>query len=696
MSKPRGISRWVLGLGSVCAVLPACGNTSGGPSSADGGSGATAAGGAGLAGSAAGDASAPGGSAGNASAPGGSAGTGTAGTGEAAGNAGASDIGGAAGEGGARDENAGTSGIGGSSAGSAGTLGNGGAGGAGPQAHSSKLDVLLVIDNSVSMSDKQGVLEATLPAFIERLTNPRCVDANHKPVAVQPASVSEPCATGTREFTATDIHLGVISTSLGSHGGSVCSAPVAGDPLATLDDQGHLLGKLRPGLSTWQNSGFLSWDPRGITGSANVAALTSNLTAQIIAAGDDGCGFEAPLEAMYRFLIDPEPPATVSKVNGQTLRQGIDSELLAERAAFLRPDSALAVLALSDENDCSIRDDGVGWFVGATSHMPKSTAACATDPNDPCCRSCAQNESSPPAGCASLANDPMCTGAAAGSYNTWDNLNDSLNLRCFHQQQRFGFDLLYPTTRYSAGLSALMIPNNAGALVKNPLFYDSNGVQTRSPTLVTFSAMVGVPWQDLATSESLAGGKLQYLDSAALTAQGRWPLFLGNPRTFVDAQDPLMIEASAPRSGVQPLINAPLAPATSTNPQQNPINGHEQNIPDLADLEYACIFPLLTPKLCTPGDTGCDCSADKSGDASAVTAANSPLCQPPGGGPAGTTQYYAKAYPGLRELDVVRDLGERGVPTSICAKTLASSSDADFGYAPAFDALLRRVAAGLN
>jgi len=686
MIKLRGISGWVLG--SVCAVLPACGNTSGGGSNSNGGSGTVAAGGSELAGGAAGAASSLGGSAGTGAG-------GMAGAVASGGDAGASEVG-AAGEGGASNENAGTGGIGGSSAGSAGTLGNGGAGGAGPQAHSSKLDVLLVIDNSVSMSDKQDALEATLPAFIERLTNPRCVDANHKPVAVQPVSASEPCTTGTREFTATDIHLGVISTSLGSHGGSVCSAPVAGDPLATLDDQGHLLGKLRPGLSTWQNSGFLSWDPRGITGSSSVAALTSNLTAQIIAAGDDGCGFEAPLEAMYRFLIDPEPPATVSKVGGQTLRQGIDSELLAERAAFLRPDSAVAVLALSDENDCSIRDDGVGWFVGASSHMPKATAACATDPNDPCCRSCAQNESAPPAGCASLANDPVCAGAPAGSYNTWDNLHDSLNLRCFQQHQRFGFDLLYPTTRYSAGLSALMIPNNAGTLVKNPLFYDKSGVQTRSPTLVTFSAMVGVPWQDLATTESLAGGKLQYLDAAALSAQGRWPLFLGNPRTFVDAQDPLMIESSAPRSGVQPLINAPLAPATSTNPQQNPINGHEQNIPDLADLEYACIFPLLSPKSCTPGDLGCDCSADKSGDASAVTAANSPVCQPPGGGPAGTTQYYAKAYPGLRELDVVRDLGERGVPTSICPKTLANPSDADFGYAPAFDALLRRVAAGLN
>jgi hypothetical protein len=565
-----------------------------------------------------------------------------------------------------------------------------------PQTQSSKLDVLLVIDNSVSMADKQDVLEATLPAFIKRVTNPLCVDESHKPVATQPTSSSQACITGTREFTANDIHVGVISTSLGAHGGTVCSAPSPGETNATLDDHGELLGKLRPGLTTWQSAGFLSWDPSGVTGSSSSTELTANLTAEIVAAGDHGCGFEAPLEAMYRFLIDPEPPATVADVGGATVRQGTDTELLAERAAFLRPDSSVAILALSDENDCSIRDDGVGWFVGASSHMPKATVACATNPNDPCCRSCAQNETTPPAGCSTLATDANCMGAVAGMYNTWDNLNDSLNLRCFHQKQRFGFDLLYPTARYSAGLTNLMILNNAGALVKNPLFYDSNGVQTRSQSLVTLSVMVGVPWQDLATPPSLAGGKLEYLDAAGLVAQGRWPILLGDPKTFVNAQDPLMVESVFPRTGVQPLTGSALAPASSTNPQQNPINGHEQNIPDNADLQYACIFPLPTQKVCAAGDSACDCSPTNAGDASAVTAANSPVCQPPTGGPAGTTQYYAKAYPGLRELDVVHDMGYRGVPTSICPKTLASPGDVEFGYAPAFDALLRRVSATLK
>ena len=40
---------------------------------------------------------------------------------------------------------------------------------------------------------------------------------------------------------------------------------------------------------------------------------------------------------------------------------------------------------------------------------------------------------------------------------------------------------------------------------------------------------------------------------------------------------------------------------------------------------------------------------------------NRPLCNPPNGGPAGTTQYFAKAYPGVRHLQVLKGLGERAM-----------------------------------
>lgn len=168
--------------------------------------------------------------------PGSEATAGNAGQGGSAGSTNGGSAGQTASIGGRNDESIGFGGVAdepgdgtaGTDAGVGGTAGSGrggsagsdaggalGTGGGGTQATSDKLDVLLVIDNSVSMSDKQDVLDATLPAFMKRLTNPLCVDANHHPVTTQPSSISQPCSTGTREFTAHDFHLAVISTSLG-------------------------------------------------------------------------------------------------------------------------------------------------------------------------------------------------------------------------------------------------------------------------------------------------------------------------------------------------------------------------------------------------------------------------------------------------------------------------------------------------
>jgi hypothetical protein len=665
--------------------VPACGNTSSDQN--NGGGGSASAGTAGVGQATAGDASAQGGSgtAGTASA-------GSAGTSDAVGGTGGANDNGAAGEGGVGDESGGSGGT--SSGGSAGTGGVGGTGTLGPQVTSGKLDVLLVIDNSVSMSDKQDVLEQTLPVFVSRITNPPCLDGTGKPVAVQPTVGTQACITGTRQFTASDIHIGVVSTSLGAHGGSVCSAPAAGDDpaLTHLDDKGELLGKLRTGLTTWQNAGFLSWDPKGITGSSDPVDLTANLAATVVAAGDHGCGYEAPLEAMYRFLVDPDPPSSVQIVNSLTTPVGINDTLLAQRAGFLRPDSAVAVVILSDENDCSIRDDGVGWFVGASARMPRATAACDSNPNDPCCRSCAQNEATPPKGCAPLSADASCKNVPAGQqYATWDAAHDSLNLRCYDQQARFGFDLLYPVERYSNALSNPKIPNRVGTLVNNPLLVG------RSATLISVSTIVGVPWQDLANKASLtAGHGLQYLDGAGLVSDARWPVLLGDPPNNVAPSDAFMNESITPRSGENPLTHDKIMPASSMDPRANPINGHEQNMPAFDDLQFACTFPLVTPRACESGDSGCACSADKSGSTSFVTAANSPLCQPPAGGPVGTTQYYAKGYPGARELRLAQLLGERAVPASICPKTLTDATSADYAYLPAFNALLARLATTLK
>ncbi|MEO6601478.1 MAG: hypothetical protein ABIQ16_16495 [Polyangiaceae bacterium] len=631
----------------------------------------------------------------------GAGGSSTAGTSGLGGDAGALDPG----TGGDSGDNGmgGTAGVLGTGgvAGGAGLGGTAGAGGSidiGAQKTSDKLDVLFVIDNSVSMADKQNILKSSMPSFVNRLVNPLCVDAQGKPTAVQPASGALACVSGTRELKpVTNLHLGVITTSLGAHGGTtgVCTTGQVGD---TLDDKAELITTHRDNIASYLGSGYLSFDSAGQVGVSNVTSLITDLQAMISAAGEHGCGYEAPLEAMYRFLVDPEPPLTVELVNGSSVRTGVNSTLLTQRAAFLRPDSSVAVVILSDESDCSIVDEGAGWFIGSSGRMPLATSACDGNPNDKCCRSCATNESSPPAGCGAISEDSLCKTVPTGQlYATWDALHDSLNLRCFDQRRRFGFDLLYPIERYSDALTNPVVKNRAQEWVPNPLLAARDGKGPRSATLISVSLIVGAPWQDLATTSSLSvGHELQYLDGTGLSNSQRWPLLIGDRVAGTPATDPFMRESVAARSGQNPLTNAAIVAATSMSPTANAINGHEQNLADLADLQYACTFPLAAPKICASGDSACDCSPDKNGSTDAVITTNSPLCQPPAGGVAGSTQYYGKGYPGARELSFAQLLGARAVPASICPKTLTDLNSPDYAYRPAFSALIGRLAATLD
>ena len=331
----------------------------------------------------------------------------------------------------------------------------------------------------------------------------------------------------------------------------------------------------------------------------------------ITATGEHGCGFEASLEAWYRFLADPEPPATVSLIANTTVRGssavsgscvGCDEVLLAQRRAFLRPDSALVVVMLSDENDCSIRDDGIGWFIGSNARMPLSTSACDKNPNDFCCRSCAQRETQPPAGCQSLSTDPVCRLVPAGQqYATYDARHDSVNLRCFNHQQRFGFDLLYETSRYVDALNASTLPlqSSPTTVVRNPLFTGDPGQPVRGPSLVFLAGIVGVPWQDVADDASQVGAGLVYLTAKELAAKDRWSALLGDPKASppVPPSDPFMIESIAPRTGMNTIAQPPvaIAPSNSMDAHANPINGHEQNIAQLDDLQYRVHVPARRP-----------------------------------------------------------------------------------------------------
>jgi hypothetical protein len=557
-----------------------------------------------------------------------------------------------------------------------------------------KLDLLMMIDNSISMDDKQQLLADAMQHLVERLLHPRCLDDLGQ-LTGQLSTTAGVCPAGSHPeyLPFNDIHAAVITSSLGSHG-----AAGAKDVCVSVDDDDHarLLGSIRPGLPSWNQSGFLVWDPkqqRSPVGIGDSTEFAAALAETVEAAGDKGCGYEATLEAWYRFLIDPEPPAAVVVANGSSTAevQGVSAEVLAERAAFLRSDSVLGIVMLSDENDCSIQDGGYGWLVARAAPMYRSTSICRTNPNDECCQSC--GEQTARAGCPALAEDVEC---AKGS--TLPQGEDDLNLRCFEQKRRFGFDLLYPVQRYIDGLTSPHVTQRStGDQVPNPIYVSRNGAPPRSPEQVLLLGIVGVPWQDVSDAASLTGPGLKFLGEDGPLPAERWEVILGNPAASppVAPLDPFMIETPEDRTtlpgvpAANPIVPSEVLVASgSTDPQANRINGHESVNVGSRDLQFACTFPLQAPLLCDQArqdsDGACDCFAEDA-------PFNRAVCQPLGGGPTSITQYWGTAYPGLRELAVLKGVGGHGIVASACPKSSDLTAEA-YGYRPAMDALAGRVA----
>ena len=393
--------------------------------------------------------------------------------------------------------------------------------------------------------------------------------------------------------------------------------------------------------------------------------------------GQDGCGFEMQLESVYRFLVDPAPYAALNQVPLGSIdgneKGGVDQGVLDDRANFLRPDSLVAILMLTDENDCSFKPDGPGFNV-MDGHFFKPTNVCASDPNDPCCYSCGQID--PPQGCGAA---PECAGQPTYT-------DDEPAFYCWDQKRRYGIDFLYPTTRYVNAFTQTFIDPTQDTLavgdtkkqVRNPLFDNLDGekVSSRTADRVFFAGIVGVPWQAIARTnpDGQPDIKLGFKSYDELLADDLFTKLAGDPSTSKPPTDPFMVETNAVRTGQSDLLGA--SPAAT-----NPINGHDrQNLPD--QLQYACIFDLeCTGTQCEGKD--CDDSNEADGN---------PLCS-------GDTQVRAKAYPGLRELSVLQGMQQQGIVASVCPASLdATAPDAllTYGYNPAVNAIVDQLKRKLN
>lgn len=551
-----------------------------------------------------------------------------------------------------------------------------------PLVPASKVDLLFVVDNSASMGDKQDALTASIDHLFKGLG-------------------------------ATDIHVGVISSSLGE-GGDVCAVDAA-HPHS--DDKAHLLNQdSNRAVVAGAENGFLSFGAGGIT---DLTELEQKTSAIVRGVSEAGCGLEVQLEAMYRFVSMPDPPASITKNQAQqAVYADVDYALLAQRKAFFRPDSAVGIILISDEDDGSIDARAIGGLgyafasknfpgsqvrrgtVAQGTTAPRGTSECTTQPLSADCTSCgfAAQCDQTQASCQKLRADVNCsqsnvTGQSGAGYDGFFGpSDDDLNVRDANMKERFGVDPRFPIGRYVAGLIGRRVPDSkaehpttggtTGTLTigdyvqaancQNALFAANLpekagdelcnlGDNQRSSKLVFFGFIGGVPKQ------LLDGGP-------------QWTKIVGtNPAAYdFSGIDPHMVPSIDPRPELT-------AGGSSSLPRgQNgtdPINGREWST-NKKDLQYACTFPLATPRDCIANPDSCDCGNDPNGGQSP----NPPLCATDGS----ATQIRGKAYPTTRELILAQALGDRAVVGSLC------DVDTSFGYGTFLDAFAAKLTTGLK
>jgi len=591
------------------------------------------------------------------------------------------------------------------------------------QLQSDKLDLLLAVDNSFSMNIKAQLLSKSLGPMLRRLTNPNCLKSDGSIAGVSNAGT---CPDGSSiEFRpVTDIHIGLVTSSLGGFGGDVCQAD-------GLNDQGRLVLRLPQGSPTPPSADpFLTYRATGGAGAVGtIDELIALSSAALLGVGSSGCGLEAQLESMYRFLVQPDPFTAIDTVTtkGVAKLTGLDAELLAQRRAFLRPDSLVGVIMLTDEDD-SVADPlaigGAGWAFGSnkfpgspvarpehrddapSTTAPRPTSVCSTAPASAECTSCAFGATcdTSKAECQKIRNDPNC----AVSQGYYGSIEDPLNVRFHRMKQRYGIDPQFPISRYVDGLSKTMVPRRetehdiAGKYTgtpgcRNPLFAGSLPasataelcnlpVGPRNSSMVFFTVIGGATPSLLRDAQGALKRDLAPADWAKLVG--------ANPDGYdLVGLDAHMQQSVDPRVGLEAPPADALAAAKACTAEtcgSDPAHGREWDTAGTApnkqkaDLQYACTFELEAPINCADpiqAKGGCACDGK----------IFPPVCA----GNDGRTQVRGSSYPTPRPLRLAQGLGSRGLVGSICTRNAKDSSKPDYAYTAELNLMLDKMRVAL-
>jgi hypothetical protein len=408
----------------------------------------------------------------------------------------------------------------------------------------------------------------------------------------------------------------------------------------------------------------------------------------------------------------PEPYAAISAERGVAAYAGVDNALLKQRHDFLRPDSIVGVVLVTDRDDASIDALSFGgrghafasrvfpapppWAadpgrerpasLGGGTTAPRGTPACALDPASPACAPCARP-------CASgFCFDAACVAPNHAPYHGPE--EDALSVRFHRMKARYGIEPRYPVSRYVAGFRDARIPDRSSehdaagtyvgrATCGNALFLGTLPVSLAEGPNGTFAAsdengpMKDAEGRALDVCHLPAGSRTPEdvfllvlagvpgdLAAAPLDAPA-WARMLGrDPARFDEAGTDPRMRASAPPRPVRP--TTAIAPGAGYVEVRDWDTGHNA-------LQFACTFPLSPERRegYRPGD-----------DFACADGSPAPLCDAPST-QTGRRRVRGRAFPSPRPLWLARDLGAQASVASACPAVSSDATDPGYGFAPA-------------
>ncbi len=197
-----------------------------------------------------------------------------------------------------------------------------------------ELDLLFMIDSSPTMAEEQEAIRMQIPRLVSILTTGDLEAGT--------------AGAGMRDFAPVrSMHIGVITQDgggLGRSSASIC-ASVAGDDGLLSMPQANTRRVAMAGCDPASIPEFLEFE----SGVTNTTMLTDAFTCQT-RLGTGGCGYEQPLEMILKAVADASyVPPTGPYLSGTPAHGGGG-----DNAGFLRDNSVLAVVIVTDEDDGSV------------------------------------------------------------------------------------------------------------------------------------------------------------------------------------------------------------------------------------------------------------------------------------------------------------------------------------------------------